>query len=610
MSPPSDQFKNDNATNSREYLRNSCSRSVSLDVVNSGVVDERSDSAPTLPPRDRDQWESPQLWEGARSEGVNSRAQSHSERAQSRTEAEQGTWREQLSRSNQGSRDNSPTGHPRLGSTGGRESPSFSALHDGLEAAGLGVGSMVQLEGGEGPVYGVVKYLGKLGPGGEMKVGVEMEEEFVGGHSGWFQNRPVFSCPDRKGVFVPLTHLRPDPRFCGDSKEEKQNFGSMDCPPVAGFLPPVARVEDVSTVAGRNRGIQGHQNSCYLDATLFSMFSFTDVFDSVLYRPKGPADIAKYDEVQRVLREEIVNPLRRALFVRADRVMGLRTLLDSLSDVQGLTDQEKDPEEFLSSLLQQVMKAEPFLELSSGQTAHHYQLFVEKDPDLKVPTVQDLFDQSFVASGVKLRRAPPALILQMPRFGRQFKVYDRILPSQILDITDIIQDSPRQCVICGLLATRECLSCYGEHDSGLQSTAYCERCLQQTHRHHTRKKHKATLIGKPQGWTDAKLIPRVFMELVAVLCIETSHYVSFVRCGDTASSPWCFFDSMADRKGEQNGYNIPELSPAPEVERIFSEEGQAQLKDNPEIPLSEQAKRLVADAYMCFYQSPEVGMYR
>lgn len=42
------------------------------------------------------------------------------------------------------------------------------------------------------------------------------------------------------------------------------------------------------------------------------------------------------------------------------------------------------------------------------------------------------------------------------------------------------------------------------------------------------------------------------MELVAVVCIETSHYVSFVRCGDTPQSPWCFFDSMADRKGGLN----------------------------------------------------------
>lgn len=61
---------------------------------------------------------------------------------------------------------------------------------------------------------------------------------------------------------------------------------------------------------GKNRGIQGHHNSCYLDATLFAMFSCTSVFDSILHRPKNNDDIAEYDEVQRVLKEEIVNPLR------------------------------------------------------------------------------------------------------------------------------------------------------------------------------------------------------------------------------------------------------------------------------------------------------------
>jgi ubiquitin carboxyl-terminal hydrolase CYLD len=62
----------------------------------------------------------------------------------------------------------------------------------------------------------------------------------------------------------------------------------------------------------------------------------------------------QYTEVQRVLRDEIVNPLRQQLFVRADKVMALRTLLDTLSNVSGLTDQEKDPEEFLNSLFNQV----------------------------------------------------------------------------------------------------------------------------------------------------------------------------------------------------------------------------------------------------------------
>ena len=43
--------------------------------------------------------------------------------------------------------------------------------------------------------------------------------------------------------------------------------------------------------------------------------------------------------------------------------------------------------------------------------------------------------------------------------------------------------------------------------------------------------------------------PRLYMELFAVMCIETSHYVSFVKCGLGPDAPWCFFDSMADRKG-------------------------------------------------------------
>ena len=105
--------------------------------------------------------------------------------------------------------------------------------------------------------------------------------------------------------------------------------------------------------------------------------------------------------------------------------------------------EEKDPEELLNSLLSQTLKASPFLDLSSGQHAHLYQLFVERDESKLLPSVQELFEQSFLTSGVKLKKVPSVLILQMPRFGRQFKVYDRILPSQILDVTDVIEDGKK-----------------------------------------------------------------------------------------------------------------------------------------------------------------------
>ena len=166
-------------------------------------------------------------------------------------------------------------------------------------------------------------------------------------------------------------------------------------------------------LSGRNKGIQGHQNSCYLDATLFAMFSFTDVFDGLLYRMQTSNDIHEYSQVQQVLREEIVNPLRKSLFVRADKVMKLRQLLEDLTSVRGFTTEEKDPEEFLNSLLTQTLRADPFLELSSGQSSHLYQLFVTRDAKVKMPTVQQLFEQSFLTSGIKLKRVPSVLILQV-----------------------------------------------------------------------------------------------------------------------------------------------------------------------------------------------------
>ena len=65
------------------------------------------------------------------------------------------------------------------------------------------------------------------------------------------------------------------------------------------------------------------------------------VFDSLLFRPAASEDGPHYEEVQKVLREEIVNPLRGAMFVRADRVMRLRKLLDKIGSVSGMTSEEK-----------------------------------------------------------------------------------------------------------------------------------------------------------------------------------------------------------------------------------------------------------------------------
>nr|XP_023013021.1 ubiquitin carboxyl-terminal hydrolase CYLD isoform X2 [Leptinotarsa decemlineata] len=433
----------------------------------------------------------------------------------------------------------------------------------------LVIGSLVEVlnDISETPMYGVIRWMGIEGGTNFVLVGVELEEEHNnlpltltdGTHNGV----RLFRCLENRAVFVPLEQCHKDSRFqdgVPTPSVEASAHEHVDCPVIPGAVAPLCMPteEDVRAVCGKYRGIQGHHNSCYLDVTLFSMFTYTSVFDSLLFRPKDSNDIDDYDEVQRVLKEEIVNPLRKNLYVSADHVMKLRRLLDRLSSVSGLTSEEKDPEEFLNSLLAQILKAEPFLKLNSGQEAFHYQLFVEKDAELTLPSVQQLFEQSFLTSNIKLKEVPSCLIIQMPRFGKNYKMYPRILPSQLLDVTDIIDGSPRQCTVCGKLARCECRECFDScNNVGLESTAYCIECLRTVHKHEQRRHHRPTKLDISSEYytlEDAYRPPRLFMELFAVICIETSHYVAFVKCGVGHEAPWCFFDSMADRLGEKKWF--------------------------------------------------------
>lgn len=79
----------------------------------------------------------------------------------------------------------------------------------------------------------------------------------------------------------------------------------------------------------------------------------------------------------------------------------------------------------------------------------------------------------------------------------------------------------------------------------------------QVHSHRHRKAHRPRRLHIPeefQSWSarGCQQVPREKLELFAVLCIETSHYVSFVKYGP-GNEHWMFFDSMADRHGEGVG---------------------------------------------------------
>ena len=70
---------------------------------------------------------------------------------------------------------------------------------------------------------------------------------------------------------------------------------------VTDFLPPLTQ-----PVLGKNKGIEGDSNSCYMDATIFCMFAYNNVFDSLLHM-KVDQEVAS---LQARLRDNVVNVLR------------------------------------------------------------------------------------------------------------------------------------------------------------------------------------------------------------------------------------------------------------------------------------------------------------
>ncbi|NXJ67718.1 CYLD hydrolase, partial [Rostratula benghalensis] len=222
-------------------------------------------------------------------------------------------------------------------------------------------------------------------------------------------------------------------------------------------FPPLWNEAAVRVLRGRMKGIQGHCNSCYMDVALFSLFSCTSVLDSMLFKPFPLCD----RNVQGILRDEIVNPLRKSGFVRAGSVMHLREQLTEKGQFSSFTNAEKDPEEFLNLIMQQILGIEPLLKLQSEkrkeqQDGYCHQIIMDKREDLVVPEVQQLVEHSFLASKLKLMEIPSCFIIQMPRSGKQYKMFSKIIPSLELDVTDLLLNSPRECCVCGDVATLEC----------------------------------------------------------------------------------------------------------------------------------------------------------
>lgn len=473
----------------------------------------------------------------------------------------------------------------------------------------MSLGTLVELTLDAKKLYGTIRWIGTLPDMQETMAGLELEEE-KGVIDGIFKGVQYFNCLPRRAMFVKLSACQPDSRFRSPAANHEFEVESRATERLE-TVPPVSAEQVHQVLIGRMRGIQGHCNSCYMDAALFSLFSCSSVLDSMLFKSTGPQDIP----IQRTLLHEIVNPLRSEGFVAGQHIMNLRQQLQKKGYSNSFTTDEKDPEEFLTVIMQHILALEPLLKiLAAGevQESYCYQIFLEQNNNLLLPTVQQLVEHSFHHAGLKLAEVPSCLILQMPRFGKKFKMFEKIVPSLELDITDLLGEGLQQCILCGRLAEEECADCFKEPVFGSAGFKFfCKTCSAQVHDHSQRTSHRRAPVNVPsayRGHTTCRPVTRDKLELFAVLCIETSHYVSFVKYGPS-SHDWIFFDSMADRAGESDGFNIPEVHHCPEVS-TYLDMSPNELAAQVPRDMTGVAKRLFCDAYMYIYQSSSVCLYR
>ncbi|PAV60470.1 hypothetical protein WR25_10595 isoform B [Diploscapter pachys] len=197
------------------------------------------------------------------------------------------------------------------------------------------------------------------------------------------------------------------------SEPERVDFGNLDSDVQLTKVYPTRNKEDL---IGRMKGIQGHRNSCYLDSMLFAMFSQTTVYDHLLDRIPRSDDVPQLKELQRILATEIVYPLRKSHYVRADHVMKVRELLQSiLPNMKGLTTEEKDPEEIINEVFGKIFKAPHavrFIKDNKIDSMHICPIIVEEWSQ-GIVTTQHLLERHMVASNVRFAEPPKTLIIQV-----------------------------------------------------------------------------------------------------------------------------------------------------------------------------------------------------
>lgn len=350
--------------------------------------------------------------------------------------------------------------------------------------------------------------------------------------------------------------------------EKQQNETQM--PPVFGefsfALPQVDKTKCfLPHRLGANRGIQGENNSCYLDAGLTAMFYLNRTYDTVLV---NALEDPKLEYMRSFLAFNIVGNLRRRGYVPSGLVVEWRRMINGVFngeiDFDGFC-REQEASDLVVFVLEKLCRSpncrfeleEVKMKLPPGHTLQetegewldvevplgespsarikdpptrdqvHFQLLPPSNPRQHgIWCIQDLLDDSLKRYGQRFSKAGTSLILQLPRYGKGERLVDTILPS-------------------------------------------------------------TTVVLQPQ---------KLHYALKSIIVIGKSHFVTYMRAIVDGEPRWLYFDSMSDRIGDSN---VPEMQDVTECLRILDINNVESLleRTKPNVHLL----RILSDMSLAFY---------
>ncbi|CAL8128087.1 unnamed protein product [Orchesella dallaii] len=289
-------------------------------------------------------------------------------------------------------------------------------------------------------------------------------------------------------------------------------------------------------------GIQGRDNSCYMDASLFCLFACNHAIDEYIRIKTESVHEASY--FFKTTLKEIIKRLRTQFFVEYSETMKLRELLAQSYDKR-FRNAFMDAEDFILTLLEAIPTPHMF-EYDDGYSDYVYQIMLPAEWNIKnrveCETVQNLVYNSFIASDIKLKDNPDRLfILKLPVSNGQLIPCKFVVPDLKLDLTPILID---------------------RHGIKSQCTA----------------------------------------SLSAVICFQHSHYVAFSRTNQNESSSWIFMDSNP-LTGSPNIMILQYMETI--LNGLLNQHYKSEIFNSKHIPHIDlfYAEKLLRDAYICIYDT-------